>query len=55
MTQVILHILLLAAYLAAHLLFVVVAVIIAMWLQGSVEWLIAKVNDTPSNFAGRHR
>jgi len=23
---------------------------IAMWLQGSVEWLIAKVNDPPTKF-----
>ena len=38
---------LIAAYLAAHVVVVIVAVGIAMWLQGSVEWLIAKVNDPP--------
>jgi|SaaInlV_125m_DNA_1040241.scaffolds.fasta_scaffold55796_2 predicted benzoate:H+ symporter BenE len=47
MAQFLLQIMLIAAYLAAHVVVVIVAVGIAMWLQGSVEWLIAKVNDPP--------
>ncbi|MBT7641609.1 MAG: hypothetical protein HN715_01260 [Rhodobiaceae bacterium] len=50
MAQFLLQIMLIAAYLAAHVVVVIVAVGIAMWLQGSVEWLIAKVNDPPTKF-----
>tara|TARA_B110000971_G_C20024110_1_gene507885 strand:+ start:2203 stop:2409 length:207 start_codon:yes stop_codon:yes gene_type:complete len=48
-TQIILQVLLIAAYLAAHVLFVGVAVILGLQLLGSTEWLISKVNDTPSD------
>ena len=53
MALLISQVFLLAVYVLVHVLIAIVAVHFGLWLQGSVEWLIDRVNASPDDIDKR--